>query len=258
MLGSHGPGGASPTAILTGERTWPGFTRENYWYMRHVACYRWAARTIANTTSHEPILDAGSGEGYGAAVIAEELGRTVTAVELDAPTAAHARAHYPSITQIRANLIALPFRSRVFAASVSLQVVEHIWDPLTYLRELARCTSGLVIISTPNRCVHSPGLERGQRPDNPFHVREFDAPELVELLMEAMPHRTPTIYGVHHGERIRSWEESNGSLPSSLLESTVTSHASEFASTVRHDDFAIELLNDGEPGTEIHDLVALW
>lgn len=257
MIGSPDPGAASPTAVLTGERTWPDIAEENYWFMRHLACYQWAAHAVANITDG-PILDAGSGEGYGAALIAEALGRGVMAVELDAPTAVHARDRYPALTQIRANLVALPFRDLSFSAAVSLQVVEHIWDPLAYLRELARCTSGPIVISTPNRPVHSPGLERGERPTNPFHVREFDAVELIDLLKVATPNRVPAMYGLTHGERIHAWEQGNGSLPSALLKSAVPAGASALARTVGTDDFTIELLGGFDSTREIHDLVALW
>jgi len=247
---------------LTGERTWPGIPSENYWFMRHLTCYRWAATVIGeqSTPAELPggILDAGSGEGYGSAELMASCHRSVVAVELDAPTAAHARSRYPALAQVRANLVALPFANRAFAAAVSLQVVEHIWDPLAYLRELARCTRGPIVISTPNRLVHSPGLARGERPANPFHVREFDASELTDLLNEAAPNRTPIIYGLVHAERIRVWESGSGALPSALLASTVATDASEFAQSVGMDDFTVELFDNCEPTSEIHDLVALW
>ena len=256
------PVGQMTEVVLTGERTWPGIPSENYWFVRHLACYRWAATVIGeqSTRAELPggILDAGSGEGYGSAELMASCHRSVIAVELDAPTAAHARSRYPDMAHVRANLVALPFANLSFAAAVSLQVVEHIWDPLAYLRELARCTRGPIIISTPNRPVHSPGLARGERPANPFHVREFDAPELADLLNDAAPNRTPTIYGLVHGERLRAWEHSKGSLPSALLASTVATDASEFAQSVGMDDFTVEPFDNCEPTTEIHDLVALW
>lgn len=248
--------------VLTGERTWPGIESENYWFMRHLACYRWAATIIRDVTDQwllrAKFLDAGSGEGYGTAELSAICDRSVTAVELDAPTAAHARSRYPHLVQVQANLVSLPFRNHSFAATVSLQVVEHIWDPLAYLRELARCTSGPIVVSTPNRPVHSPGLERGERPANPFHVREFDASELIDLLNVAVPDRTPTVYGLIHGERLRTWEQTKGSLPSALLDSAVPADASDVARSVEVDDFTIKRLESCDPDTDIHDLVALW
>jgi SAM-dependent methyltransferase len=259
--------------FLTGERTWPGVPRENYWFMRHLACYRWAATVIDRQAPSGWILDAGSGEGYGTAELSADCRRDAVGVELDAATAHHARGRYPRVSHVQANLIALPFQSRSIAACVSLQVIEHIWDPVTYLRELARCTAGPVIISTPNRPVHSPGLARGKRPENPFHVREFDALELVELLATADSGRTPVLYGVRHGQRLRAWENESRSLPQALIEEPDASDVAAVAGTVAVDDFTIEVIeidtinidtididtiNVDEAGLDVHDLVAVW
>lgn len=248
--------------LLTGERTWPDVPRENYWFMRHLACYRWAAAAIAETVEDSGldggVLDAGSGEGYGSAELTRALACPVVAAELDASTATHSRAHYPNIAQVRANLVALPFRSGAFAASVSLQVIEHIWDRSTYLRELDRCTRGPVVISTPNRPVHSPGLARGERPANPFHVLEFDAVELAEMLDDANPNRTATIVGLRHGDRIRRWEGEYGPLPEFLLGDHVSARTWEFARTVTADDFDVVPLHEDHSSAQVHDLVALW
>jgi SAM-dependent methyltransferase len=249
--------------FLTGERTWPGVPRENYWFMRHLACYRWAAKVIDRQAPSGWILDAGSGEGYGTAELSTGRDRDAVGVELDAPTAHHARGRYPRVSHVRANLIALPFQSLSIAACVSLQVIEHIWDPVTYLRELARCSGGPVIISTPNRPVHSPGLARGERPENPFHVREFDALELVELLATADSDRTPVLYGVCHGQRLRAWENESRSLPQALIEEPDASDVAAFAETIAVDDFTIEVIEISTvtvsiAGSDVHDLVAVW
>lgn len=253
--------------LLTGERTWPGIPRENYWFMRHLACYRWAAATIAGCLAGPrvdgPLLDAGAGEGYGSAELAQRVGREVVALELDERTAGHTRTHYPSLAVTRANLVALPCRDDAFAASVSLQVIEHIWDPQTYLRELDRCTAGHVVVSTPNRPVHSPHIGRGQRPDNPFHVREFDALELRDLLAQTAPDRTPRLYGLLHGPRIVEWESARGSLPTALLnenehenDDSRTTHT--FASSITDTDFVIEEMDPRNMHDSALDLVALW
>lgn len=246
-----------PEIPLTGERTAPGRDTENYWFVRHLACYEWAAAHLASCTDPGPILDAGAGEGYGARLLADTCGRGVCAVELDVPTAVHIAERYPGLLAVRANLIGLPFADASFAAVVSLQVVEHIWDPVVYLRELARCARGSVIVSTPNRPIHSPTLLPGGRPDNPFHVREFDAGELSKLLHSATPERSVRILGLHHGPRIRAWEERYGSLPRTLSDSThddtAVTRALDFAATLDSGDFRIEAETAGA-----HDLVALW
>ena len=252
-------------ALLTGERTWPGIPRENYWFMRHLACYHWAADVLSGLLTRRPmsgpLLDAGAGEGYGSANLAQSVGRGVIALELDERTAGHTRAQYPSLAVLRGNLVALPCRDDAFAASVSLQVIEHIWDPQTYLRELDRCTAGPVVVTTPNRPVHSPHIGRGERPDNPFHVREFDALELQDLLAQTTPDRTPRLFGLRHGPRIVEWEEARGSLPAALLSEqgyadTDVTHA--FAASLRETDFVIEEIDPHTTHDRSLDLVALW
>src|SRR6185503_473836 len=58
---------------------------------------------------------------------------------------------------------------------------EHIDDPGPYLAEIRRVLtpSGFVMFTTPNREIR---LSPGMKPWNEFHVREYSAPELVELL----------------------------------------------------------------------------
>jgi hypothetical protein len=150
--------------------------------------------------------------------------------------------------------VALPFRPAAFLAAVSLQVVEHIWDPITYLRELARCTRGPIIMSTPNRPVHSPSLQPHQRPENPFHTREFDAEELTELIDEALPARLPEITGLNHGPRIRGWEAVHGSLPRALNhhDNEIRGRALLFATSIADDDFLV-----GTDAQSAHDLIVI-
>lgn len=246
------PGRPPAPLPLTGERTLPGIPAENYWFRRHEAAYAWAAEAIGagRDRVRDPILDAGAGEGYGTHVLPGALG-----VELDAATVRHARARYPAVPWVRANLVALPLADRSCAAAVSLQVIEHIWDPLAYLRELARCARGPIVVSTPNRPVHSPGLARRAKPDNPFHVREFDADELAELLGDADAARSVRMFGLHHGPRVAGWEAEHGSLPDALLADDPS--AVDFAEQVGIADFAIRPLAECD-GSSVHDLVALW
>lgn len=251
------PGGSPETAperILTGERTWPGIPAEMYWFSRHLACYEWVATEVAaQLPEGAAVLDAGAGEGYGAQVIADRTSGQVFGADLDRATMAHLRASYPNTLGVLANLVALPFRDRAFDAAVSLQVIEHIWDPDTYIRELDRCTRGPIVISTPNRPVHSPGLGPTEDPTNPFHVREFDGEELLALLSLAVPHRTPRLLGVQHGPRISDWEHSHGSLPQRLM-SDDADGALRYSTTVRAEDFEIVPIDVDAP---VLDLIAV-
>jgi SAM-dependent methyltransferase len=196
---------------LTGERTLPGLPGEQYWFARHEAAYAWLASHVVDRTAALTVVDAGSGEGYGAAMLRAAGARRVLAVEYDPAAAAHAAATYPGVGSVRANLVTLPLRSECSDLVVSLQVVEHLWDLTGFLRECHRVLrpGGRLVLTTPNRPVFSPGLGRGQRPTNPFHVEEFDAAQLVDLLRRNS-FDAATVRGLHHGDRLAQWEREQG------------------------------------------------
>jgi SAM-dependent methyltransferase len=218
---------------LTGERTAPGWDHEQYWFARHEIVYRWLH------DRSDDIADVGSGEGYGAQLLTA-AGAFVVALELDQAACDHAHTVYPSVPIVRANAIAVPLRAGAVDTTISLQTIEHLWDVHLYLRELFRIARRQVIISTPNRLTFSPGLARKERPTNPFHVEEFDADQLVELLAAF---GQVDVLGLHHGERIRAWESQHGPLVPQMI--TAALHNSwppallAFVTTITYADFVI-------------------
>lgn len=181
---------------LTGERTAPDIPDERYWFVRHVVAYRFTEPLVRDAR----ILDAGCGEGYGAAMLAEQA-RSVAACDLEAPVLARAQRRYP-IAGIVGNLVAMPFGSGAFDAVVSMQTIEHLHSPVDFLAECARVLSpaGRLIVSTPNRLTFSPdGIVR-----NPFHTFEFAPADLEAAL--ARRFELERFLGVFHGPRIRWWE----------------------------------------------------
>jgi SAM-dependent methyltransferase len=169
---------------LTGERTLPGIPEENYWFRRHVAAYRLAARMARGR-----ILDAGSGEGYGTAILTRR--GSVVGLDRDEDAVTHAARRYRPIRLIRGDLARLPVAPRSVDTLVALQVIEHLEDDASFLEaagEILR-PGGRVILSTPNRATFPTGL-------NPFHVRELDPPELRSLL--ASRFRSVRILGIEH------------------------------------------------------------
>ena len=173
---------------LTGERTAPGIASENYWFRRHVAAYRLAAAHVEGT-----VVDAGCGEGYGAAILARGVKRVV-GLDLDGPTLTRARTRYPVAHFVRGDLSHPPL-GRVDGI-VCLQVLEHLPDADAFLRRCARILhpDGTLVLSTPNRLTFPARI-------NPFHVHEFDPGELASLL----GHRFSEVRlaGVAHGARLR-------------------------------------------------------
>jgi SAM-dependent methyltransferase len=144
--------------------------------------HRKAYESAAEIASGKSLLDWGCNDGYGM-----ELMRPYVAqiAGLDAAEAAILAAHrrLPDLnSNIRLyNGKGLPFPPGSFDVVTSFQVIEHIHDLKTYLLHIvdALKTGGIAMFTTPNRNLR---LNPGDKPLNPYHVREFEPSELRELL----------------------------------------------------------------------------
>lgn len=190
--------------VLTGERTLPGIPDEAYWFARHVVAYRLAAGRAADRV----VLDAGCGEGYGAAMLADAGARRVVAADLDRTVVRHVREAYspgrPAVEPVACELMDLPLADGEVDLTVSFQVIEHLYDVPGYLASLRRVTrpGGELLIATPNRLTFTPGSDT---PRNPFHTREFTPAELRAELQRAGL-SVVEVLGVRHGPRLRAVE----------------------------------------------------
>ncbi|QLY30074.1 class I SAM-dependent methyltransferase [Nocardia huaxiensis] len=188
---------------LTGERTVPGIAEENYWFRRHEIAY---ARLL-ELCEGKTVLEAGSGEGYGANMIAGVAERVI-GLDYDDSAVAHVRAKYPRVEMVQGNLADLPLEDNSVDVVVNFQVIEHLWDQAQFLRECLRVLKpgGKLLISTPNRITFSPGRDT---PLNPFHTRELNAAEMDELLVEA-GFAVEVMSGVFHGANLVALDEKWG------------------------------------------------
>jgi SAM-dependent methyltransferase len=222
--------GQRPTLAITGERTVPGVWHENYWFRRHQAVYA----AVLDDLSGARVLEAGCGEGYGAAMLAAGGARRVVALDYDAAATVHVRRSYPDIAVVRGNLVALPFGDDTYDAVVSLQTIEHLWDQGAFVAECGRVlrAGGRLILSTPNRLTFAPG--------NPFHARELSPGELGDLVRRHG--RLESLRGLRHGPRLDAWQRRHGRIVDAQLAAAPESWPSELAAVVRGigvDDFVL-------------------
>lgn len=190
-------------SLLTGERTVPGVPSENYWFRRHEAAYQFLLPYVRGST----VLEIGSGEGYGTALLAGTATWAI-GIDYDTGTVRHATAAYTNVPFVQGNLAALPIRSTSIDVVAALQVIEHVWNHAEFLAECLRVLrpGGQLLLTTPNRLTFSPGLDR---PMNPFHTKEFSASELTELLRASGAVGTEML-GLHASQRLRTLDVAHG------------------------------------------------
>lgn len=140
---------------------------DNYVFQRSLLAYRHAANMV-----HGDVLEIGTGTGYGIKWLAPKSKRFIT-IDKDMPEALcqHAKSEFYQM-----EVPPIDFDSNSFDYVVAFQVIEHIEDDMQFVREVARVLrpEGKFIVTTPNAPV---SLTR-----NPWHVREYNADELRNLL----------------------------------------------------------------------------
>jgi ubiquinone/menaquinone biosynthesis C-methylase UbiE len=167
------------------ERIVPGVTSEaRGTYLAHVERYTFASRFVAN----KDVLDVACGSGYGAPLLIEAGARTYLGVDLSPEAISLAEERYRVSDKVRflrddaCRLSSMSDNS--IDVAVSFETVEHLCDPPAFLSNLARVLrpEGLLLISTPNRSLFSPGKDFSSKPANPFHLREWTQQEFAPLL----------------------------------------------------------------------------
>jgi O-antigen biosynthesis protein len=175
---------AAPRLIdWTGERCVPWAPDVQVVY-EHFHRYLWAARLVEGRR----VLDLGSGEGFGAAILAEAATHVV-GVEVDELTVEHSRLSYagPNLEFELGTAVDLSaFEDGSFEAVVAFEIIEHVREQEQVLAEVARVLAddGILVISTPNRRMY----EQARSEPNPFHERELALEEFLELVGENFPH----------------------------------------------------------------------
>lgn len=163
---------------FTGERMVPGQTGAIE--AEHLHRY-FLARALCHG---KDVLDIASGEGYGAAFLAQ-TSRTVIGVELDAASVEYARSiyHAANLKFVVGDAVRIPIGDHSVNIVVSFETIEHIADHEQFFYEVKRVLrpNGLLLISTPDKSVYS-ALGTAS---NPFHVRELTETEFRKTLSAA-------------------------------------------------------------------------
>ena len=143
---------------------------DNFVYQRSRLAYVEAAKLVSGR-----VLEIGTGTGYGVDIIAPNASEFVT---LDKYRSERVDSLPTNVRFVEATVPPLPFEDEMFDYVVSFQVIEHIKHDKKLVSEVMRVLrpGGKFIVSTPNKPM---SLTR-----NPWHVREYTAEELSQLLSD--------------------------------------------------------------------------
>lgn len=176
--------GAPRLIEWTGERCVPWAPDVQVVY-EHMHRYLWAAKLVAGRR----VLDLGSGEGFGASILAAGEATEVVGVDIDERTVEHARLNWsgPSVSfEVGSALDLSAFDDGAFDVVVAFEIIEHVEEQERVLAEVTRVLAddGVLVISTPDRRLYSDAT--GQV--NPFHQHELTYEEFSALLGGTFSH----------------------------------------------------------------------
>jgi 2-polyprenyl-3-methyl-5-hydroxy-6-metoxy-1,4-benzoquinol methylase len=151
------------------------------------AIYQWIAQNIPHGT---PVGDIGCGPGIGAKILLD-AGLKVTGYDVSEKAEKLTTAR--GVPFVMDGFDVINAEDSTYQYLTSIEVIEHIKDPVPFIRELCRVgTKDMTLfVSTPNRIYHMLFHKHsdtftwdGGKCPNPFHWREWLPYESVMIMME--------------------------------------------------------------------------
>lgn len=120
-------------------------------------------------------LDVGCGLGIGLLYV-DNPQFELYATELDAEALAFIRSHYNNVSTFRGELIDAKYPANHFDYVFCNHVIEHVLDPLAYMKEMFRILKkdGILFIGTPDRHCFLYGLYRA------YKFLSFSVPQIID------------------------------------------------------------------------------
>lgn len=176
----------------TAERVSMNEMADNYVFQRHLIAYQEAAKRISGV-----VIELGSGSGYGAEILmSDKISKYLALDKFPTHFAAHLDRSKLEFRQMNLPVLA-GIADNTFDYAVSFQVIEHIEDDVTFLKEIYRVLKpgGKLILTTPNRYT---SLTR-----NPWHIREYIPSEMQAILQKTFD--TVDLQGVYGNEKVMAY-----------------------------------------------------
>lgn len=132
---------------------------------------------VINFVEGKKVIDLGCGARRGPWLLSEKAERVIGA-DISREAIFYAKKKWPrmNLAYTVFNATEVPFSDNVFDVVISFEVIEHIADYISYIKEVQRIVKpdGICILSTPNKYF-------GHQ-SNPEHIKEFSREELESLL----------------------------------------------------------------------------
>jgi len=127
-------------------------------------------------TRYKTVLEAGCGNGVGAAILAK-VNRDVVATDISERNIRFAACLYPWI-KFRTWDATTKWPLSPVSEVVAVEMIEHVADPELVIKNLIAASTSHVWISTPN------GHGKAQPPDNPYHVYEYTIADMLGMILQ--------------------------------------------------------------------------
>lgn len=149
-------------------------------YIENMSRYHFVGQFV----NDKVVLDVGCGTGIGTAELLKRKVKKIVGIDDDESAIHVAKKEFEHSGIIEFYAISgvdISFPDNSFEIVCALDVIEHVEDDMAFLSEVKRVLTheGLLIISTPNKRITSPGK---QKPYCPYHVREYYFDEFKTLL----------------------------------------------------------------------------
>ena len=177
------------------ERLMPGTAEWDLYYANHESRYQFALNLLKKQGCRK-ILDAATGVGFGANLLAQNTISKIIAIDRHKEAINYAKQEFGnagiSFLIDDCETFEQSKQYYPFDAVVSFETLEHLPKPELFVSNCFESlqAGGYLIISTPNKSVSSPdGILNWE-----FHEKEYTAKELVDLLQRT-GFNDITIYG---------------------------------------------------------------
>lgn len=183
--------------LQTAERISPHNASDNYVYQRSVLAYLEAAKIVSGK-----VLEIGTGTGYGLEIIAPKVEFLLSVDKYSPPVL---QRDFLGADKIKFMEMSIPPLSGIVSNTldfvITFQVIEHVEKDELFLKEIHRVLKrgGKLILTTPNSRM---SLSR-----NPWHVREYTADELKNLMQKYFS--IEESFGVFGNQLIMEYFEKN-------------------------------------------------